>query len=303
MTDKERIGVEFKHIEYFIETCGHTSMSQAAEHLFISQQALSRCIQTLETELGCRLFHRTAKGSTLTEDGQYLYETFQPIVAAFHAEEAGVLHRLSDRPKRIVLASAPLIFGVLDTEILYSYREENPNITLEVMEMSDMDVDQYISEDASRFGIIAKPAHWYGERFSFTHVKTYPLNLCVHKEHPLASCREVSFGMLKDEKFLMLDKRSYFQQIIREKAGEYAFEPQIAFESADVNQLASLVNTNKGIFIATASPAFGTLFKNVRVIPFDDDTLTYSIAFVYQDLDKLEPQARKFVDFVKRAAE
>ena len=40
--------MEFKHIEYFIETSHHKSMSQAAESLYISQQALSRCIANME---------------------------------------------------------------------------------------------------------------------------------------------------------------------------------------------------------------------------------------------------------------
>ena len=34
--------MEFKHIEYFLKTCEYTSMSKAAEALYISQQALRR---------------------------------------------------------------------------------------------------------------------------------------------------------------------------------------------------------------------------------------------------------------------
>ncbi|HCA05316.1 MAG TPA: hypothetical protein DEO32_05400 [Ruminococcaceae bacterium] len=43
--------MEFKHIEYFIETARHKSISKAAESLFISQQALSRCIKNIESEV------------------------------------------------------------------------------------------------------------------------------------------------------------------------------------------------------------------------------------------------------------
>ena len=57
--------MEFKHIEYFVETCRHRSMSKAAKALYISQQALSRCIANMEYELGCTLFHRTVKGLSL----------------------------------------------------------------------------------------------------------------------------------------------------------------------------------------------------------------------------------------------
>ena len=59
--------MEFKHIEYFFKTCEYTSMSKAAEALYISQQALSRCIAGMEQELGCQLFQRTVKGISLTK--------------------------------------------------------------------------------------------------------------------------------------------------------------------------------------------------------------------------------------------
>ena len=75
--------MEFKHIEYFIETANHKSISKAAEALFISQQALSRCIQNLEAELNCKLFERTVKGSVLTKDGKLIYDKFLPVVEQY----------------------------------------------------------------------------------------------------------------------------------------------------------------------------------------------------------------------------
>ena len=41
------------------------------------------------------------------------------------------------------------------------------------------------------------------------------------------------------------------------------------------------------------------LFKNIRMIPFDDDTLTYCIAFIFKDYDRLSPMAKKFMNYIK----
>lgn len=163
--------MEFKHIEYFLETSKHSSMSKAAESLFISQQALSRCIQNLEEELGCRLFTRTAKGSILTEEGEYLRDQFAPMVQEYHSLENETLSHLSKQPRKVTFASAPLIFGVLDTDILIDFQKQYPKFELDMTEMSDMDVDRYIAEDPSHFGIIAKPEEWQGRKYSFTPVK------------------------------------------------------------------------------------------------------------------------------------
>lgn len=45
------------------------NISRAADMLFISQPAISKSISRLEEGLGVRLFIRTAKGVTLTDEG------------------------------------------------------------------------------------------------------------------------------------------------------------------------------------------------------------------------------------------
>ena len=47
----------------------HLNLSRAAEHLFITQPAFSYQIDSLEQELGVKLFERTATSVRLTEAG------------------------------------------------------------------------------------------------------------------------------------------------------------------------------------------------------------------------------------------
>lgn len=290
--------MEFKHIEYFIETCNHKSISQAAESLYISQQALSRCIANMEAELGCTIFHRTVKGISLTEEGKYLYEQFQPLVLEFRNTLSQTVSYFDHKPKKLSFACAPLIFGVLGPELLLSFQEAYPKITLDMIELSDTDCDAYVCEDSRHFGMLAIPEDRHGERLDYILVKTLPLYLYVHKDHPLAKLDQVDFGMLKDEKFLMLDKKSYYRKVIYSHTKPYGYKPKPAFESADVNHICSLVNTGNGIFLATKNPAANVLFKNIVMVPFHDETLTYSIAFIFQDYDKLDVSSKKFIEYI-----
>lgn len=290
--------MEFKHIEYFIETCNHKSISQAAESLYISQQALSRCISNMESELGCTLFHRTVKGISLTEEGTYLYEQFHPLVTEFRNTVSRTISYLDHKPQKLSFACAPFIFGVLGPELLLSFQEAYPKITLDMLELSDRDCDAYVIADSSHLGLLAIPENRHGERLDYIPVKTLPLYLYVHKDHPLAKLEMVNFGMLKNENFLMLDKKSYYRKMIYSHSKPYGYKPVPAFETSDVNHICSLVNKGKGIFLATNNPATGVLFKNIVMVPFDDETLTYSIAFVFQDYDKLDISAKKFMEYI-----
>ena len=275
--------MEFKHIEYFVETANHKSISKAAEALFISQQALSRCMNNLETELNCKLFERTVKGSVLTEEGKLLYHKFSPIVERFRHTEDEVFAVLSNRPQTLSFACAPFIFRILDTELLFEFEEQYPNITLNRMEMPDMDIDDYVKEDSKHFALLALPENRHGMRFKHLPVLTVPLCLYVHKDDPLAQLEKVNFA---------------YHHMIEDFSSRYGVTLKKSFESSDVMQIYDLVNRGKGVFISPENSGAKMLFQNIRVIPFDDETLTYSIAFIFKDYDRLSPTVKKFMQHI-----
>lgn len=290
--------MEFKHIEYFVETCRHKSISKSAEALYISQQALSRCIANMEAELGAVLLKRTVRGITLTEDGAWFYRMFAPQVEQFHKSLEEAATRFEGRPVRLPFCCAPLIFRCLDPDLLFSFQELYPNITLELLELSDTECDAYVEADPSHFGLLAIPENRHGERLAYTPVKTFPLYLFVHKDNPLAALERVSFSQLKEEPFLMLDKKSYYRKLVRHYARKYHFEPKTAFESSDASQLISLVNKGRGIALSLAPMLDRSVYENIVMVPFDDETITWCVAFIYQDYEKLGAAAKKFMHFL-----
>lgn len=289
--------MEFKHIEYFVKASEFKSMSQAAEALFISQQALSKCMQNLETELGCKLFHRTSKGSILTDEGQLLYDRFAPIVRKFYRTEAEITAELTAE-RKITVANSPMLFGFLFPNVLYDFKERYPNYELEILDRSDREVMQYVQQCPSHLGLITEPEHWHGRQSEFTLIRTYQLQLCVHKDNPLSERKSVCFGDLRNEKFILLDEQSYYPQIVREKAAEYGFDPNIAFRSADMHLLCSLANQNKGVLICIPVP-MTELFKDLRFVPIEDEDMTFSIAFLYQNYEKLGTPEKRFIEFMR----
>lgn len=290
--------MEFKHLEYFIEASRYGSISKAAEALYISQQALSRCIANLEQELGVELFSRSVKGIRLTKDGKYLHALFAPQVEQFHKMRDEAMTHFASKPVKLSFCCAPLIFRCLDPELLLEFQNAYPNITLEQIELSDAECDAYVEADPSHFGLLAIPANRHGERVAFTPVKTFPLHLFVHKENPLAQCKQINFSQLKDEKFLMLDKKSYYRKVVRYYARKYHFAPKTAFESSDANQLISLVNRGRGVALSLAPLLDNGIYENIVMVPFDDRSITWSVAFIHQNYEKLSAAAKRFIAYI-----
>ncbi len=290
--------MEYKHIEYFIETCNHKSITKAAESMFISQQALSRCIAKLENDINCTLFNRTVKGITLTEEGKYLYEQFNPIIMNFRNTVSKTISAIESKPKTLSFCCAPGIFRSLNPELLMTFQEKYPKITLDMLEMSDMECDEYVEADKSHFGLLAIAENRHGERLDYITVKTVPLYLFVNKDNPLSRCNEIKFEMLKNENFLFMDKKSYYRKLINGYAKKYDFKPKSIFESSDTNQLCSLVDKGKGIFVGIPELYNKALYKNTVIVPFDDKTINWSIAFIFQNYDYLDISAKRFIEYI-----
>src|SRR5271168_5389464 len=61
-------------VSIFVETVEAGGFSAAAARLHLSRSAVGKTVARLEGRLGVRLFHRTTRSQSLTDDGQAFYE-------------------------------------------------------------------------------------------------------------------------------------------------------------------------------------------------------------------------------------
>lgn len=72
--------MNIRHLEHFLAVAETGSFSRAAEKLFLTQSALSRSIQALESEVDGRLLDRVGKRNELTPLGRQVAERARRIV-------------------------------------------------------------------------------------------------------------------------------------------------------------------------------------------------------------------------------
>lgn len=78
--------MNFEYYKIFYYVAKHKNITRAAAELYSSQPAVTRAIQNMENELGCRLFTRSKTGVEFTHEGEQLFEyvsvAFQQLVKA-----------------------------------------------------------------------------------------------------------------------------------------------------------------------------------------------------------------------------
>lgn len=72
--------MDIRQLLYFVTIVDKGTVTAAAEALHLSQPPLSTQIHSLEQELGCSLFDRTARHMQLTDAGRALYERARDIL-------------------------------------------------------------------------------------------------------------------------------------------------------------------------------------------------------------------------------
>ena len=75
------MNISYEHYRIFYYVAKYGSFTRAANALMNGQPNITRSMNLLEHELGCRLFTRSNRGVRLTPEGQKLYEHVASAVA------------------------------------------------------------------------------------------------------------------------------------------------------------------------------------------------------------------------------
>jgi LysR family transcriptional regulator of gallate degradation len=110
------------------------SLAKAAKHLAVSQPALSKSMDRLESSLGVKLFDRGPTGITPTTFGVALYSHARMIREEMDLAETR-MHRVEENSTRVVTFGAlPSLASSVVPLALSRWREGNPTVVARVVE-------------------------------------------------------------------------------------------------------------------------------------------------------------------------
>ena len=139
--------VDWDKLKTFHAAADAGSLTAAASRLSISQSAVSRQITALEQQLGAPLFHRHARGLTLTEQGRILFTSAQDMAHQAALAQANIMDS-QDKPQGVLRVSTPISLGSnWLISVLPKFMEAYPLIRVQLIledeehDLSDFDVD------------------------------------------------------------------------------------------------------------------------------------------------------------------
>ena len=116
---------------YIVAT--HKSMSKASKELCVSQPAISKAIQSLESQLGGTIFLRSNKGLELTEEGKMLYENIKPALELICNAETQFGNFKDLTIGKINIGISAVLTKTILLDVLESFKNKYSQIKINIM--------------------------------------------------------------------------------------------------------------------------------------------------------------------------
>ncbi|MGP3943669.1 LysR family transcriptional regulator [Streptomyces sp. 6N106] len=184
--------MELRQLRYFVAIFEHRSVSRAAEHLRISQPALSRQLHQLERYLNTPLFERVPTGVSPTPAAVALHEHARLLLQL--AEAAGDVARSAGPAKEVVRVGLPP--GVPTAwlnQVLDALRSHVPRAAIQFTDASSTDQVRLLREGLLDIALVhQRPATPSTTRLLYEQ----PAGIAVRPGHPLARRRRCRLAEL-----------------------------------------------------------------------------------------------------------
>jgi len=127
-------------LQVFVRVAENRSFTAAAERLNLTPSAVSKSVSKLERELGVKLFHRSTRQVSLTNDGASFFERCINILLDID-DAKRALSLGSSVPQGKLRVQLPVGFGRhVIVPALVRFTQQNPGLVVDV-ELSDRTVD------------------------------------------------------------------------------------------------------------------------------------------------------------------
>ncbi len=154
--------LENARLRVFRAVAEHLNFRKAAEHLFLTQPAVTLQIKALENELGVRLFDRSAARITLTPQGTILLEYANRVVALLVEAE----REIGESAKQVVgefsLGVSTTIAQYVLPRLLGAFRQEHPRIRFHVHSGNTSEIVAFLLNEKVSVGLIEGPTRERG---------------------------------------------------------------------------------------------------------------------------------------------
>lgn len=280
-----------RQLKYFLEVYKRNNITQAAEALFISPQALSKTITILEDELGVSLFIHESNRITPTNDAAKLASHAKNIIDEFDIVENKLFDNISTQ-KILPISCSYDIPQLLSADFFYRFYNNHPNIRIQLKEFTDSIIISQLDNNTVELAIFS--CFLNPQQYVMEPLISEPYCLVVNKNHPLAQKESVSLSDINNENFVIKDLSSSNSQSQYSSFLQKGVSLNIILETTDSHLIHQMAANNYAIGMTLTFLAKKIQSDQIAIIPFQRNWFEKTISLTYKNDFILSPEAQAF---------
>lgn len=287
----ESLGV----LSVFVRAAESLSFTEAGRQLGVSSSAIGKSVARLEARLGVKLFHRSTRSMTLTQEGQRLLESCKLIVGEVEAISQEFAHA-KGAPRGKLRVGMPLV-SMLLSPIISQFMKTYPDVELD-MDFSDDMVDVI----ADGYDVVIRTGDAADSRLMTRILGSYRMEVVGSPDYFAA------FGTPQHPEELARHHCLHHKYPTTGKVRRWPFKPTpdgsdpvlpVTATASTLEPLIALAELGRGI---TCLPDFAIRrqIEDGRLVRVLDEFIEHKGVFraVWPSSRYLSPKRRAFVDFM-----
>jgi LysR family transcriptional activator of glutamate synthase operon len=241
--------VNIQQIKYFLALAQELHFWKTAGRMHITQSALSRQIQALESELNVQLFERDKRNVKLTAAGQFLREKWQVQIneLEFFHEHARQIQL--GESGTIIIAHPDSISASIMPDMLSRIASAYPKLKIELVQVRYEDQQEFLRSYKVDLAITRDINN--ADDINSEKISSDYLSIVVPENHPFRKAEDLTKESLCSQKFILpiKDEGSSYSDLIQQLFRTYDVVPDAYLHSEFGSAIIALVKNGLGIAV------------------------------------------------------
>ena len=282
-------------LECFLSVANFLNFSRAAEQLGLTQPAVSHQINTLEDELGTKLFHRTSRSVRLTQAGQLFTQYAGEILRLSGLSRSRLREYEESQPTRLGIGCRGFLELQLLRPALARFRQEEPQLLPILRLIPFHSLENLLDERDIQLMLTFRNAT--PKKAVFRELALCPVVCVCGESHPLAGEQSLTAEQLKGFGRIAACPRHYYPPVLLELQDQLVAgrRPEQLLFCDNLETACTLTEAGFSFMLAPDLP--GARLPGLRYIPLEGPPpLSYGAAYLAEEST---PALRRFLTLLK----
>ncbi|OZA33073.1 MAG: DNA-binding transcriptional regulator OxyR [Novosphingobium sp. 17-62-9] len=236
-----------RQLEYFLAVAEQSHFGRAARLCNVSQPTLSHQLRALEERLGVILIDRATQNAELTPIGREIAERAKRVMLEIRDIRTVAARSRKQLSGIVRFGITPTLGPYLMPALIGALKAELPDLRFYIRE--GIPAEQARDLSSGRLDLMVGPAPVIGENLDILPLFEEPMSVVASRTHHLASAQHLDRRDLAGERFLTLDPRHHYHQLVRQACAELGAEMLLDYEGTSLDSIHQMAGSGVGLAI------------------------------------------------------